>query len=55
MLYRHWSLYDSMWHSQYIATRLGIWKENGQKVSPHTFLFFNGLPGRGVSLTISSL
>lgn len=31
MLYRHWSLYDSMWHSQYIATRLGIWKENGQK------------------------
>jgi len=31
MLYRHWTLYDSMWHSQYIATRLGIWKEQGQK------------------------
>lgn len=38
MLYRHWSLYDSMWHSQYIATRLGIWKENGQKVRAHTCL-----------------
>jgi len=35
MLYRHWTLYDSMWHSQYIATRLGIWKEQGQKVGLH--------------------
>ena len=33
MLYRHWNLYDSMWHSRYIATRLGIWKDHGKKYS----------------------
>ena len=26
MLYRHWSLYESMYHSQYVATRLGTWR-----------------------------
>jgi cell division control protein 45 len=31
MLYRHWTLYDSMYHSPYVATRLGIWKETGRK------------------------
>jgi cell division control protein 45 len=30
-LYRHWSIYDSMYHSQYLATRLGVWKEIGKK------------------------
>jgi cell division control protein 45 len=30
MLYRHWSLYDSLYHSNYIASRLGIWKEPGK-------------------------
>ena len=31
MLFRHWSLYDSMYHSSYIASKLGIWKERGRK------------------------
>ncbi|XP_063900975.1 cell division control protein 45 homolog isoform X3 [Zophobas morio] len=26
---RHWTLYDSMVHSRYIATRLNTWKESG--------------------------
>lgn len=30
-LYRHWSIYESMYHSQYLATRLGVWKEVGKK------------------------
>lgn len=30
MLYRHWSLYDSLYHSNYIASKLGIWKEPGK-------------------------
>lgn len=25
VLYRHWNLYDSMFHSPQIATKLGIW------------------------------
>jgi cell division control protein 45 len=27
MLLRHWTLYDSLVHSRYVATRLGAWKE----------------------------
>lgn len=29
MLYRHWNLFDSMYHSTYLATRLGIWQDAG--------------------------
>ena len=31
MLYRHWSLYQGMYHSTYIATRLAIWKDRGKR------------------------
>ena len=31
MLFRHWTLYDAMFHSSYIASKLGIWKERGRK------------------------
>jgi cell division control protein 45 len=31
MLYRHWSLYDSLFHSGYVASKLGVWKEFGKK------------------------
>lgn len=31
MLFRHWTLYDAMLHSGYVAGRLGIWKERGRK------------------------
>lgn len=31
ILVRHWSLYESMLHSPYLASRLHIWTENGKK------------------------
>lgn len=31
VLYRHWSLYDSMFHSPQVAARLGIWSEGGRR------------------------
>lgn len=30
-LYRHWNLYDSMYHSKYVAVRLGMWQSNGRR------------------------
>ncbi|KAK4503872.1 hypothetical protein PRZ48_004787 [Zasmidium cellare] len=31
LLIRHWSLYDSMLHSPYLATRLHVWSDSGKK------------------------
>lgn len=31
LLIRHWSLYDSMLHSPYLASRLHMWNEQGQR------------------------
>lgn len=31
MLVRHWSLYDAMFHSSYLGTKLKIWSEYGKK------------------------
>ncbi|KAG0006620.1 hypothetical protein BGZ65_005965 [Modicella reniformis] len=31
MMVRHWSLYESMYHSNYVASHLGIWREPGRK------------------------
>jgi cell division control protein 45 len=31
MLYRHWTLYDSMYYSRAVAIALGIWKVSGQQ------------------------
>ncbi|KAG0303655.1 hypothetical protein BGZ98_006426 [Dissophora globulifera] len=31
LMVRHWSLYESMYHSNYVASRLGIWREPGRK------------------------
>ncbi|TFY59472.1 hypothetical protein EVJ58_g5762 [Rhodofomes roseus] len=30
-MFRHWNLYDAMYHSYYVASKLGIWKERGKK------------------------
>lgn len=30
LLFRHWSLYDSIFHSRNMATRLGVWFERGR-------------------------
>jgi cell division control protein 45 len=31
MLYRHWNLYDSMYHTRSIAVKLGVWGHQGRK------------------------
>lgn len=31
MLFRHWNLYDSMFHSGYVAGKLKLWRERGRK------------------------
>jgi cell division control protein 45 len=31
MMFRHWNLYDAMYHSSYVASKMGIWKERGRK------------------------
>lgn len=31
-MYRHWNLFDSMYHSRYVAVHLGIWRAKGQHV-----------------------
>ena len=29
-LYRHWSLYDAMYHSPYVAAKLSVWSQQGK-------------------------
>ena len=43
MLTRHWTLFNSMLHSQYIATRLGVWRDKGRRML-ETFIVKMGLP-----------
>lgn len=31
ILLRHWNLYDSLFHSTYVGTKLGVWKEKGRQ------------------------
>ena len=31
MLFRHWNLYDAMYHSSYVAGKLRLWRERGRK------------------------
>ncbi|KAJ8663622.1 hypothetical protein O0I10_000868 [Lichtheimia ornata] len=31
MLFRHWSLYDSMYHSGYVASKLSVWRDYGRR------------------------
>ena len=31
MLLRHWTLYDSILHSNYMASRMKLWKEQGKR------------------------
>lgn len=42
-LLRHWSLYEAMLHSGYVATRLQTWREVGRQ-SLHSLLAHLGLP-----------
>lgn len=40
---RHWSLYESMYYSPFVAARLGIWKDHGRR-KLETFLATMGIP-----------
>ena len=31
MLFRHWNLYDAMYHSGYVAGKMKLWRERGRK------------------------
>ena len=43
MLHRHWSLYESICYSRYVATRLGVWRKKGRQRVRH-LLAKMGLP-----------
>lgn len=43
MLMRHWSLFNSMFHSRYVATRLKVWREKGRRLL-ETFIVKMGIP-----------
>jgi len=40
---RNWNLYDSMFYSNYFATKLGIWNEKGKK-NLAKFIALLGIP-----------
>ena len=46
MVLRHWNLYDSMYHSSYVASRLGIWSTGRGRNRLELFLAKMGLPLR---------
>ena len=31
MLLRHWTLYDSIFYSNYVGSKFGVWWESGKK------------------------
>ncbi|EFA78479.1 cell division cycle protein 45 [Heterostelium album PN500] len=43
MLYRHWNLYDSLYHSKYVACNLRAWKAKGRYLLETLFALM-GLP-----------
>ncbi len=45
MLYRHWTLFDSLFHSDFVSTRLGTWtSETLGKQKLETLLVTMGIP-----------
>lgn len=54
MLTRHWSLFNSMLHSRYMATRLGVWREKGKRML-ETFIAKMGVPLAQCKLDFQSM
>lgn len=44
MLHRHWTLYDAMFHSSFMATRLGTWVSDTGRDKLEEFLAKIGIP-----------
>ena len=44
MLHRHWTLYDSMYHSSFVASRLGTWLNDTGRDKLEEFLAKIGIP-----------
>lgn len=42
-LYRHWNLTESLFHTPYVASRLGVWKDQGKR-KLQTFFAKMGIP-----------
>lgn len=43
MLMRHWTLFNAMFHSRYVASRMNVWREKGRRLL-ETFIVKMGLP-----------
>ncbi|TPX34055.1 hypothetical protein SmJEL517_g03210 [Synchytrium microbalum] len=54
MLFRHWSLNESMFHTSYIASRLGIWREKG-RTKLTTLLVKMGMPQKECNQLFSEM
>lgn len=54
MLTRHWTLFNSMLHSRYMATRLGVWREKGKRML-ETFIVKMGVPLAQCKVDYSSM
>jgi cell division control protein 45 len=54
MLTRHWTLFNSMLHSRYMATRLGVWRDKGRRLL-ETFIVKMGVPLAQCKIDYSSM
>lgn len=54
MLTRHWTLFNSMLHSRYMATRLAVWRDKGRRLL-ETFIVKMGVPLAQCKLDFSSM
>lgn len=54
MLTRHWTLFSSMLHSRYMATRLAVWRDKGRRLL-ETFIVKMGIPLAQCKLDYSSM
>jgi cell division control protein 45 len=54
MLTRHWTLFNSMLHSKFMATRLGVWRDKGRRML-ETFIVKMGVPLAQCKVDYSSM
>lgn len=54
MLARHWTLFNGMLHSRFMATRLAVWRDRGKRML-ETFIVKMGIPLAQCKLDFSSM